>query len=82
MSIPMAMHLAKFFREKMGINLVETDKLRLKIIEKTLKKGAITSDHEYEILQDYIEEIYADPDRNEEINWINKLLANFNGQRK
>ena len=64
-------------KEKLGIDFEVVDKLRLKAIEKLLKKGKVRTPEEYELLQNRAEEIYADPNMIEELTRINLLLAAY-----
>lgn len=77
MSLSMALELKIFFKEKLGVDFEAVEKARLKAIDKILKKGKISDPIEYELLLERVDEIYSNPDRSEELNRLNEVLAAF-----
>lgn len=77
MPLSLALELKKNFKEKLNIDFNVVEKVRIKTIEKILKKGEISSPEEYELLYNRVDEIYADPKKVDEIKRLNELLAAY-----
>ncbi|MET7000197.1 hypothetical protein [Chitinophaga defluvii] len=75
--LPLALDFKKQIKEQLGIDYDVVDKMRLKAIERLLKKGKISNPEDYELLLGRVEEIYADDNYNEEVERINKVLATY-----
>ncbi|MET7000194.1 hypothetical protein [Chitinophaga defluvii] len=75
--LPMALEFKKQIKEQLGIDYDVVDKMRLKAIERLLKKGKVSNPEDYELLLGRIDEIYADDNYNEEVERINKVLATY-----
>lgn len=77
MPLSMAVEVKKLFKEKLKIDFAIVKKDRLKAIEKILKTGKISTEEEFELVVNRIDEIYSDPGRKDEIKLLNKILASF-----
>ncbi|MCC5915845.1 MAG: hypothetical protein JJU02_00820 [Cryomorphaceae bacterium] len=77
MPLSMAQELKNLFKEKLNIDYDVVDKVRMKVIEKLLKKGKISNPDEYELLLNRVDEIYLDPNRETEVKRLNELLAEY-----
>ena len=77
MPLQLALELKKLFKEKLNIDFDVVDKVRIKTIEKILKKGKISKPEEYELLLNRVDEIYADPNKTDEVKRLNELLAAY-----
>ena len=73
MPISMALKLKAFFKEKLDVNFEAVEKLRIKMIEKILKKGKISDAEEYRLVLSRIDEIYSEPDKSEELGLLNDV---------
>jgi hypothetical protein len=69
--------ISRLLKEKLGEDVVQADLKRIDKINKIVKRGKINTIQEYELLQQRIEEIYADNNKKTEVQKINKLLADF-----
>lgn len=77
MPLSMAQELKNLFKEKLNIDYDVVDKARMQAIEKLLKKGKISKPDEYELLLNRVDEIYADPNKADEVKRLNELLAAY-----
>lgn len=77
MPLSIAQELKNLFKKKLNIDYNIVDKARMKAIEKLLKKGEISNQDEYELLTNRVDEIYAEPSKEDEIKRINKLLTAY-----
>jgi hypothetical protein len=77
MSFQMASDIKRLFKEKLGIDFEEVDKTYKKVIEKIFKRGKIANTVEYELLENRLDEIYADPNKEGEVKQLNELLAAY-----
>ncbi len=75
--LPMALEYKKRIKEQLDIDYDVVDKIRLKAIEKLLKKGKISNPQDYELLLGRVEEIYADDNYKEEVDRINNVLLTY-----
>jgi len=74
MPLSVAYELKKLFKERLNVDFEAVDKARLKALKEILKKGKISSENEYELVLNRIDEIYADGSKSEEIEELNNLL--------
>jgi len=81
MPLSMALELKILFMEKLGVDFEAVNKARLKAIDKVLKKGKISSANEYELLIEYVDEIYSDPEKALVVERLNEMLAAFDKER-
>lgn len=72
--LPLKQELKLLFKDALDIDLDIVDKKRLKKIENLLKRGSISTDEQYYLLMNRIDEIYADPLNKEEVDQINQIL--------
>lgn len=77
MPLSMATELKLLFKKNLDIDFNVVDKKREKKIEKIIKRGKITSPDEYELLNNYADEIFQDPSRRNELELINKILTRY-----
>ena len=77
MPLKMATDLKQLFKEKLEIDFEVVNKAYDKAIDKVLKKGKIINAEEYELLLNRVDEIYADPSREEEVQQLNNLLLAY-----
>ncbi|WP_423128673.1 hypothetical protein [Gaoshiqia sp. Z1-71] len=69
--------ISQLLKEKLGENVEQADLKRVDKINKVVKRGRINNLNEYSLLQQRVEEIYADESKKEEVEMLNKLLADF-----
>ena len=69
--------LNRLLKEKLGEDIGQSDLKRIDKINKIVKRGRINNLNEYSLLQQRVEEIYADESKREEVEMLNKLLADF-----
>lgn len=79
LSLKHALEIKKILKERLGIDFEVVEKLRLKTIDKILKRGKIKTPEEYELLNNRVDEILADPSKSEEMAKIDKMLSNYGG---
>lgn len=77
MPLHLAEELKRLFKEKLDIDYNVVDLTRIKAINKIYKKGKITKLDEYMLLLNWVEEIYEDSSKKEEIKRINELLSSY-----
>jgi len=77
MPLKMVTDLKKLFKEKLDINFEVVNKAIGKAIDKVLKRGKIINAEEYELLLNRVDEIYADPYKEEEVQRLNNLLVAY-----
>ncbi len=73
-----AMELGRILKTKLGEDITKNEKLRLKLIQKILKRGKILDLDEYEMLSVRVEEIYDNSTLAKEVEKLNSLLAEYN----
>lgn len=74
MPLSVAFELKKLFKERLNVDFEAVDEARIKALKKILKKGKISSENEYELVLNRIDEIYADDSKSEEIEELNNLI--------
>lgn len=69
--------LNKILFEKYGKTLMDFDSKKDKKIESIIKKGKISSDEEYELIENKVSELSQEKDKVREIEMLNKLLIDY-----
>ena len=69
--------LNQLLREKFGEDLTNQSDRDRKRIRQILKRGRIHTENECRLVESHIDEIYADPANDEELQALNKLLLAF-----
>jgi len=82
MPLSMAIEFKNLIKEKLKINYADVDKAHIKVIERILKKEKISNREEYKLIANRIDEIYTDITKAEELQHLNKLLAEYENQNK
>lgn len=77
MPLAVAFELKKLFKERLNIDFEAVDEARLKALKKILKTGKISTDNEYELVFNCIDEICTDVSKSEEMAELNSLLLNY-----
>lgn len=69
--------LNQLLKQKFNADLKDVSKQTSKRIVKIIQKGKITTEDEFRIMISYVDEIYDDPKRKNELQIINQLLTDF-----
>ena len=69
--------LNELLQRKFGENLLKQSQRNLSKINRIVKKGKINNEDEYRLLLSRVDEIFADESKKEEVEMLNKLLADF-----
>jgi hypothetical protein len=69
--------LNQLLKEKLGEDIEHLDQKRIERIKKIIKRGKINTQDEYSLLQQRVEEIYADDSKKVEVEELNNILAGF-----
>lgn len=73
----LALEFKKRLKEILNIDFDIIDKIYSKNISKILKKGKIANAEEYNLILNYIDEIYVDSNKSDEVNRLNEFLKAY-----
>jgi hypothetical protein len=74
--------LDALLRAQFGEGLTDEAKAQRKEVQNIVRRGCIETDDEYRLLVSYLDEIYRDPSRKEEVEAINALLRDRDATSK
>lgn len=77
MSLSMVLRLKDAFKQELDIDFSAIEVFQLNVIKKILKIGKISTEEEYRLILEYINDAYFDSNKKVEIEKLNNLLVKF-----
>ncbi len=82
MPLAIAVEFKNLIKEKLKIDYEDVEKAYVRVIERILKNGKISSGQEYELVTNRIDEIFTDHTKADELKTLNKFLTEYEDQNR